>query len=145
MSDYSISERPNRSFATDFNGEYPIVDDDADLCERASSIAIREPSFLQVIWAWEKLRVVYNAMMLIVFVLLAARMALDTGVVPRGESFWYFGLVYVAVVNVPFCFCHAVEIYLCFLRLPRWLARSAIFMAITILMGGPLAALVCMK
>jgi hypothetical protein len=134
MSDDQISEVPLNSHSANsscwFDGEeFPTP-----------SIARHEPTFWQVLWAWEKLRVIYNAVLVIVYAILIFRWAMAAGV-PRWESVGWVYSAYLVFVNVPFCFCHVLEIYLCFFGIRRWFARSMIFVSITFVFSGAFLAL----
>jgi hypothetical protein len=82
------------------------------------NIRVKEPTFMEVFFAWEKLRLVYNAV-LVVVVLIKARFVDDMGL----ESLIPGALI----ANLCFCTGPIAEGYFCLLGFPRPIGRPLLF------------------
>lgn len=103
----------NQPAVTRISGEYDPVE--------SSNIRSREPTAMQVFFAWEKLRFYYNVLLLISTFYI---------VIPSVERIGGITVVFIPEVllmpliwNVLFCVGPVLEGYLCLCRVPRLLAR----------------------
>ena len=103
--------------------EYPLADD-------LPSIETDEQTAMQVFFAWEKLRVVYNGILLVH--LFAKLSKISRNEFRTGEF-----LNFLLVINLFLSTGPVVEGYLCWLRVPRTMARWVAFLLV--ILGGGIA------
>jgi hypothetical protein len=90
-------------------------------------VRVNEPSAMQTFFAWEKLRILYNGILIAVF--LVAMSGMKGG--PWGvRELWWF-LFFLLLINVSFCVGHIAEGYMCYFGIPRTAARWMSFLALT--------------
>lgn len=99
----------------------PMVDDvRGEAAVRADDVSARE-----VFWAWEKLRLYYNGI-LVLFVLVFSGRALFS------DSYWVMLITGAFVANLGFCLGPVLEGYSALCGAPRRAARWTIFMIGTV-------------
>jgi hypothetical protein len=129
----------DRDHSTDFAEGLPPV-----LPPTAPPTA-NEPTIMQIIIAWEKLRFFYNIWMFVIYLIFFVKLVRRAGNLPSAEGVCGVGVVFFLIVNVPFCLCHVFEVYLCWLGMRRGVARFGIFVIVTGTIGGGLMSLLFLK
>lgn len=98
---------------------FPAVADSGSSAERFLDIRLDEPTFKEVFVVWEKLRLVYNGLLVAVVVAIFR------------EAVFFVPLVFLVVpailANVCFCAGPVAEGYLCLIQVPRWFALVCIW------------------
>jgi len=97
----------------------PALPDSGGSAERIPDIRLDEPTFKEVFVAWEKLRLVYNGLLLAVVVAIFR----ETVVIVAP----LFLILPAILANVCFCAGPVAEGYLCLIQIPRRFARWFVF------------------
>jgi hypothetical protein len=95
----------------------PGVDQTTD---HLPNIRVKEPTFMEVFFAWEKLRLIYNALLIIVVL----AMLLQAGSSPLTAVFF---ALHALAANLFFCAGPVGEGYLCWIGVSRQSSRWIVF------------------
>ena len=107
----------------------PMDDNRVESAEH--DLRVNEPSAMDVFFAWERRRIVYN-------IILSPYLVVFASGFRAGEEFaWKFFLTSWFALNISFCSSPTLEGYLCWFGLPRALSRQVVFVVIIL---GSLAA-----
>jgi hypothetical protein len=115
MSNANTIENPHTAIAGGAPPKASVPLDDAPYLPK---ITLDEPTAMQVFFAWEKLRLIYNIVLVFTAVLICWPILPFIFVETLGAAL---------IANVMYCAGPVAECYLCWFGVPRLIARAIVF------------------